>query len=138
MCSAATSPTSDTNPVLRKTTILCVDDSQDMLLICRTILEAGGFDVLTATDGRAALQIVTHNTIAVAVIDNRMPGMNGIELARCIKAANKNLPVLMFSDSGPAPAADDAIDLYLNKKNSPRAMRDGVRSLLNKAAAQGG
>ncbi len=138
MCCAVASPTSETSPVPRKTTILCVDDSQHMLLICRTILEAGGFAVLTATDGHVALQMMACNAIDVAVIDNRMPGMNGVELARRLKAAYKNLPILMFSDSGPAPVVDDAIDLFLNKKNGPSAMRDGVKSLLKKNAAQAG
>lgn len=138
MCCAVSSPASTTGPVPRKATVLCVDDSPDMLLICRTILEAGGFDVLTATDGNAALDLMAHRLIDAAVIDNRMPGMTGIELARHIKNAHKNLPILMFSDSGPVPVSNDSIDVFLNKKNGPRAMRDAVKFLLKKYPNQAG
>jgi DNA-binding response OmpR family regulator len=115
----------------RKRHVLCVDDSPEMLLICRTILEADGLDVSTARDGQAALQILEHNSIDAAVIDNRMPGMNGIQLAGEIKRFRKNLPILMFSDSGPIPSLTSGIDAFLNKRSGPRAMRDAVRSLLD-------
>lgn len=136
MCCAVSSPASATTPAPRKATILCVDDSHKMLLICRTILEASGFDVLTASDGAAALEMMAHHLVDAAVVDNRMPGMTGVELARHIKNAHQNLPILMFSDSGPEPVAPDAIDLFLNKKRGPRAMRDAVKVLLEKYPIQ--
>jgi CheY-like chemotaxis protein len=113
--------------------ILCVDDSEKMLIICRAILEAGGYQVFTAHDAKAGLEALKHYAIDIAVIDNQMPGMTGAELAREIKREHKNLPVLMFSDSGPEPAAA-AIDFFLNKKSGPRALSDAVASLLAKTA----
>jgi CheY-like chemotaxis protein len=131
MCSAI-SPTSEvTHP--SSATVLCVDDSENMLIICRAILEACGYQVVTVCDGRAALEALKHHAIDVAVIDNRMPGMTGGDLAREIKRAYKHLPVLMFSDSGEEPASP-AIDFFLNKKYGPRALSDAVGSLLAKAA----
>jgi CheY-like chemotaxis protein len=106
-----------------------------MLLICRTILEASGLDVLTASDGFSALEMLQRYPIDAAVIDNRMPGMNGIELAGRIKSAYRDLPILMFSDSGPEPASGHEIDIFLNKKGGPLAMRDAVRLLLEKSSA---
>jgi CheY-like chemotaxis protein len=110
-----------------------VDDSQEMLLICRTILEASGLDVLTAADGAAALEALHQHPIDVAVIDNRMPGMTGVELAGRMRSVFVDLPILMFSDSGPEPAPRNTIDLFLDKKGGPRAMRDAVRRLLEKS-----
>jgi CheY-like chemotaxis protein len=112
--------------------ILCVDDSEKMLIICRAILEASGYKVFTARNGKAGLEALKHDAIDIAVIDNQMPGMTGAELAREIKREHKNLPVLMFSDSGPEPGAA-AIDFFLNKKSGPRALSDAVASLLAKA-----
>jgi DNA-binding response OmpR family regulator len=130
MCSAFFEPTSDTDRAPHKTAILCVDDSPNILLICRTILEASGFQVFTASNGKAGLEVLKQHAIDAAVIDNRMPGMTGTELAREIKGAHKNVPILMFSDSGARPTSLDSIDLFLDKKNGPSALRDAVRSLL--------
>ena len=131
MC-CALSPTSEiTRPA--GAAILCVDDSENMLIICRAMLEASGYQVFTASDAAAGLALLKHYAIDVAVIDNQMPGMTGAELAREIKHKHQNLPVLMFSDSDPEPAST-AIDFYLNKKCGPRALSDAVAALLAKAA----
>jgi CheY-like chemotaxis protein len=54
----ATSPTSATNPAQPSPSILCVDDSEEMLLICRTVLEAAGYQVFTASGGGGALEFL--------------------------------------------------------------------------------
>jgi CheY-like chemotaxis protein len=136
--SALAAPTASTNHAPRKATILCVDDSEEILLISRTILEAGGLDVLTATNGLAALETLCRHPIDAVVIDNRMPGMTGVELAGKIRSGYKNLPILMFSDSGPEPAHGNTINLFLNKKGGPRAMRDAVRNLLQRSSPEAG
>ncbi len=130
MCSALSAPTSDAGRAPHKTSILCVDDSHKMLLICRTILEASGYQVFTASNGKAGLEMLEEHSIDAVVVDNRMPGMTGTELAQKIKQAYKNVPILMFSDSGAEPTSLDLIDLFLNKKSGPRALRDAVASLL--------
>jgi CheY-like chemotaxis protein len=130
MCSALSAPTSDAGRAPHKAAILCVDDSPKMLLICRTILEASGYHVFTASDGKAGLKMLEQHSIDAVVIDNRMPGMTGTELAQEIKQAYKNVLILMFSDSGAEPTPLGLIDLFLNKKSGPRALRDAVASLL--------
>ena len=131
MCSI---PVSGTDRAPHRATILCVDDSENMLLICRTILEASGYEVFTASNGKEALEMLRQHAIDAAVIDNHMPGMNGTELAQEIKRAYKNLPILMFSDSAVEPMSLESIDLFLNKKNGPSAMRDAIGSLLERHA----
>ncbi len=108
--------------------ILCVDDSDSMLLICKTALESRGYRVLTASDGMKALGLLQRYAVDAAVIDNDMPGMSGRELASAIKRAD-NLPILMFSGSDTAFPMD-SIDSFLSKGNGPRAMCDAVGELL--------
>ncbi len=120
---------SEPGPILRRTAVLCVDDSQNMLLICRSILEASGYEVVTASDGKAGLEALEQHPIDVVVLDNSMPGMTGTELAHEIRQSHKGLPILMFSDSFSEPSLD-SVDLFLNKKHGPRALRDAVVSLL--------
>ncbi len=131
MCSI---PVSGTDRAPHRAAILCVDDSQNMLLICRTILEASGYEVFTASNGKEGLEMLRQHAIDAAVIDNHMPGMTGTELAQEIKRAYKNLPILMFSDSAVEPMSLESIDLFLNKKNGPSAMRDAIGSLLQRNA----
>ena len=111
--------------------ILCVDDSEEILFICRAILEAGGYQVLTAHSGQEALDLLQHHCVDAVIIDNVMPGMTGMELAREIKRCPTPIRVVMFSSSGP----DDSfpfIDSYVSKGEGPLALRSTLGSLLRK------
>jgi CheY-like chemotaxis protein len=60
--------------------ILVVDDEPNTCRYLASILGTDGFDVDTATDGSAALQLAQAHNYQVAVLDYQMPGMNGVEL----------------------------------------------------------
>lgn len=130
MCSAV-SATSETERAPSCPVILCVDDSQSMLIICQTILEASGYKVHTAHNAKAALQTLGTLSIDLVIVDNQMPEMNGVDLAKKIKQLHKNLPVVMFSDSNDKPKSLESIDVFMNKMSGPRALCDAVGSLLS-------
>jgi two-component system, LuxR family, sensor kinase FixL len=65
--------------------ILVVDDDPNSLDIVRTYLEARGYLVATATDGRDALAKLEQVRPALVLLDVMMPGMDGWEVARVIK-----------------------------------------------------
>jgi two-component system, NtrC family, response regulator HydG len=65
--------------------ILIVDDEQDTCANLSDILADLGYQVDTAYDGFAALELVKKNTYDVAILDLRMPGMDGLELYRRIR-----------------------------------------------------
>jgi CheY-like chemotaxis protein len=125
-------PTSATRMGPAPTSILCVDDSEDILLICRTILEAGGYQVFTANSGQKALELLQLHPVDAAVIDNVMPGMNGMELAREIKRAAAGIRVIMFSSTGHPDESFPFVDSYLSKGQGPLALRNLLGSLLRK------
>lgn len=110
--------------------ILCVDDSEDILLICRTILESDGYQVFTATSGPRALELLQMHGVDAAVIDNVMPGMSGIELAGEIKRFSAGVRVVMFSSLERPDESVPCIDSYLSKGQGPLALRNLVGSLL--------
>jgi len=112
--------------------VLCVDDSEDILLICRTVLESGGYQVFTAANGPEALQLLKEHTVDAAVIDSVMPEMCGTDLAREIKRVAPNLPVIMFSSSGRPHEAAQFVDSYLSKGQGPLALRKLVGVLLQR------
>jgi CheY-like chemotaxis protein len=112
--------------------VLCVDDSEDILLICRTVLESGGYQVLTAANGPEALRLLQSHSVDAAVIDSVMPGMCGHDLAREIKRAAANIPVIMFSSSERSYEAGEFVDSYLSKGQGPIALRKLVGVLLQR------
>jgi CheY-like chemotaxis protein len=113
-------------------TVLCVDDSEDILLICRTVLEAAGYRVFTAASGREALALLQGNPVDAAIVDNVMPEMCGADLAREIKRLAANVQVIMFSSSERPEEIAPFIDSYLSKGQGPLALRELVGLLLQR------
>lgn len=111
---------------------MCVDDSQEILLICRTVLESDGYQVLTASSAAAALELLSTHPIDAVVIDNVMPGMSGIDLAKEIKQISSDVPVILFSSLERPDEAVPFIDSYLSKGQGPIALRKLIRVLLQK------
>jgi CheY-like chemotaxis protein len=84
---------------LEKTKILVVDDEPDTVSALRFRLEKAGYEILTAEHGAAALDILRAQKVDVILADFMMPEVNGLELARLVKA-NPNwfeTRVIMYS-----------------------------------------
>lgn len=81
------------------TTILVVDDEFLITDILVDALEEQGFRVLTAANGRKALEVLDQEVPALVLTDFMMPLMNGLELARAIKANPDwtQIPVILLS-----------------------------------------
>ena len=69
-------------PAQAQARILCADDSEELLETCRIILEADGYQVFTAGRAAQALEFLKLHSVDAAVIDNIIPGMTGVDLAR--------------------------------------------------------
>jgi len=69
-------------------TLLFVDDDASILNTMRRLFYRDGYTVLTATCGQEALDLLDQNTVHVAIVDQRMTTMNGIELLKRIKACS--------------------------------------------------
>lgn len=65
---------------------MIVDDSKIVRKMLRSILEKQGLDVLEAEDGNAALEQVRHAPVDVMILDSAMPGIDGIECLKAIRA----------------------------------------------------
>ncbi|MBW2388764.1 MAG: sigma-54-dependent Fis family transcriptional regulator [Deltaproteobacteria bacterium] len=104
----------------RRRRILVVDDAEGIRTYLVHLLEQKGFDVDTAEDGRSALALLEGGAAPDAVLlDIMMPGIDGIETLRRIRAFNIELPVVMLSVVGRASSIVQAMQLgavdYLNK-----------------------
>jgi len=78
-------------------TILLVDDNEAVLSRARAALSARWIVVGTARDGHAALEAAAALTPAVIVLDISMPGMNGFELARRLRAAGSTARLVFLT-----------------------------------------
>ena len=82
--------------------ILVIDDDAAVREMFRDILEEEGHRVVTASDGKAGLLLAEEKGVDLVFLDLKMPGMNGAEVLRQLRAAKPNLPVTVitaFADS---------------------------------------
>jgi DNA-binding NtrC family response regulator len=77
--------------------ILCIDDDRRVLDLYKALLGAKGHTVLTAPDGPTGLAITRKYSINVVVLDFRMPGMDGNQVARVLMQEHPKLPVVIWS-----------------------------------------
>jgi len=82
--------------------ILVVDDDADIQSLTRAVLERASYDVVSASNGRQAIEAMRGGTFDLVLLDVNMPEMNGWETLRLLRAdrAFASLPVVMFSVKG--------------------------------------
>jgi CheY-like chemotaxis protein len=115
-----------------QSTILCADGSPEILEICQTMLEAEGYQVLTVSSGAAALDSLKLHLIAAVVIDDTMPDMSGIDLAREIKRSTEDVIVVMYCGALHEEERFPFVDSCLSKGKGPVALRKLLGSLLQR------
>lgn len=77
--------------------VLIVDDEEDMCWALENILKKEGYNIIWTTSGDDAISLMKKNTFNTAFIDIKLPDMDGIELARCIKKEDNNIRIIMIS-----------------------------------------
>lgn len=83
--------------VSRQTVVLCIDDNTTALNIRQMLLEARGFVVRNATDGWSGLAIADSEPIDAVILDYKLPGMDGEEIAKQLRARHPQIPILLLS-----------------------------------------
>jgi two-component system, OmpR family, alkaline phosphatase synthesis response regulator PhoP len=116
-------------------TVLVVDDEPKIVQLARDYLEHAGFAVLTAGDGSSALQAARVREPDLIVLDLGLPGLDGLEVIRSIRASSSTpIVVLTARDTeldkvlGLELGADD----YVTKPFSPRELVARVRAVLRR------
>jgi DNA-binding response OmpR family regulator len=117
-------------------TVLVVDDEPKIAQLARDYLEHAGFAVLLAGDGNSAVQSVSTRQPDLVVLDLGLPGIDGLEVMRRIRATGSTpIVVLTARDTeldkllGLEMGADD----YVTKPFSPRELVARVRAVLRRA-----
>lgn len=91
--------------------VLIIDDELPIRKILSTILKEKGYFTIEAAGGREALDLVRTMKTDIALLDLKMPGMDGIETLRELHAVDPTMPVIMITAHGDVPTAVEAIKL---------------------------
>lgn len=89
--------------------ILWIDDEIDMLKPLCIILQNAGYEVSTCTNGIDALDAISSTSFDAILLDENMPGLNGLDTLSRIKVANPNIPVVMVTKSEEENIMEQAI-----------------------------
>ena len=124
-------------PVAEKTVrILVVDDEARILSMMRRVLEADGYHVVLAGDGRAALEIVRSEPVDLIILDVMMPDIDGFDVCRTVRQESL-VPILMLTarDAGAdkVTGLDCGADDYVVKPFENDELMARVRALLRRA-----
>ncbi|MBE7532340.1 MAG: response regulator transcription factor [Ardenticatenaceae bacterium] len=118
-------------------TILVVDDETNIRDLARLYLEKDGYRVITAVDGQQALDLIQQNPPTLMVLDLMLPGIDGWEVCRRLRAAHNPLPILMLTarteDIDKIVGLEMGADDYLTKPFNPRELVARVRAILRRA-----
>jgi two-component system, OmpR family, KDP operon response regulator KdpE len=105
-----------THPTAR---VLVVDDEPPIRRFLNTSLGAQGYQVLEAEDGASALAMLRRNAVDVIVLDLGLPGMDGFEVIKALRASGSSLPIVVLSarsdEGGKVRALDMGADDYVTK-----------------------
>ena len=122
-------------------TIVLVDDDKNILASVTMLLEHEGYNVRSYIDGAAALSGLTATPADLAILDIKMPRMDGMELLRRLRQTNE-MPVIFLTSKdeeidelmGLNAGADD----YIRKPFSQRLLLERVKAILRRAEAKKG
>ncbi len=119
--------------------ILVVDDDPTVSDVVRRYLERAGFDVALAGDGPTALAAYAREQPDLVVLDLMLPGMDGLEVCRRLRAASDGVAVIMLTalgeESDRVLGLQIGADDYVTKPFSPRELVLRVQSVLRRAGA---
>lgn len=79
--------------------VLIIDDEPDLLKVTSFRLQKKGYKVIMAEDGKDGLQIIREKRPDVVLLDLQIPGMNGVEVLKAVKADEsiRDIPIVIFT-----------------------------------------
>ena len=114
--------------------IFIVDDEQSIIDLVRLYIEREGFQDRGISNGLKALEIIQEGNPTLVILDVMLPGMNGFEVCKTLRAEHNQVPIIMLT------AKDEEIDKilglelgaddYLTKPFNPRELIARVKAVL--------
>lgn len=95
--------------------ILCIDDEVATLALRSLVLRSAGYEVLSAADGAAALELFRGVQVDLVITDHLLPGLTGTQLAAEMKRLKPAIPIILFSGLVEAPPGSEHANLVITK-----------------------
>jgi DNA-binding NarL/FixJ family response regulator len=118
--------------------IVLIDDDRVWLETLADYLEEKGFRVVSTSSPAQALAALRQQEAGLVISDYHMPGMNGLELARCLREQHKRTAVLLLSSAEEPDLAERAraagVRAFLAKAASPRLLLRRILELVEEPA----
>ncbi|WP_421382907.1 response regulator transcription factor [Bacillus salacetis] len=121
--------------------ILVVDDEKDMVLLLNSYLKAHDYSVLSAGNGREAVDVLKKESVDLVLLDIMMPVMNGLEAAKEIRTFSE-VPIIFLTAKG---NEDDRVtglkigaDDYVVKPFSPKELLARIEAALRRSKGYNG
>jgi CheY-like chemotaxis protein len=129
-----------TTPAAPAVQVVIVDDSEDAAVSLTMLLELEGISAATAGDGESALQLVERTPPLLCLIDIGLPGMNGVELARRLRARPETRSITLIALTGQeaglnGQAGTQVFDQYWTKPFDPKKMIVEIQGVIARAAS---
>jgi CheY-like chemotaxis protein len=117
--------------------VLLLDDSEQDLLLLEEILRADGFPVLKTTDPRRAFEVLAGQPVGIAISDQGMPGMSGVEFLGHVRKLYPNIVRILATGTHDPDAIADAVNeagiqKFLSKDWDGERLRAEVREVYRK------
>ena len=120
---------------MSKARILVVDDEAIVRISCERILKPKGYEILTADNAQAGLDMLDREKIDLVLTDLKMPGMDGLEFLKSVKSKCPQVAVVMVTGYSTIDTAVKSIKLgaydYLNKPFTPDQLTEVVQKALS-------
>lgn len=121
---------------MRKQELLIVDDQLGIRLLLNEVFKKEGYSSYEAANGMEALQLLEQrDTIALILLDMKMPDMDGMTILRKVKKMKPDIPVLMMTAYCELDLINQAMELgvvrYFTKPFDIFDVRDEVNNILN-------
>ena len=123
---------------MEKKTILVVDNGETMRETLLKLLEREGYNVLTAKDGQAALEVIRENKVNLIISDVCMPRMDGNKLLKQAKGILPDVEIILMSGHGKMEMGLEALNEgafdFIQKPFTKLALNKTVKQALEKQA----
>jgi CheY-like chemotaxis protein len=116
--------------------ILSVDDEPAILYMRELLLQAEGYEVLSATDGEHALTIFDAQPIDLVLLDYLMPGLDAAAVAGEIKRRRPSVPVIMVSANPLLQDMRTSADCIVPKGQSPAVLLQTMRQFMDRSTGE--
>ena len=94
--------------------VVIVDDERPIMQLCMKVLELQGYTVEGFTRGEDAVARLLASPADLLVVDYKMPGLNGVEVIRRVRAARPNQRAVMITGHGTAEVVAEATEVRVN------------------------